>query len=617
MVSMTEGQRLALFVLLAIVIDAEWGALARLGPWAVLALFALLTTLAWDRADEPRTEFDPRRALPSGRMSREGVAIGAVALLPTALYLAVTWNREYAFSGDNGYHVTHQLRSRAFWLPQLPAFFALAAALWAAARARLLRWAIPATLVLLWVWSYPMTLPGTFARFPGAGYFFALPVQIVAGFFRWDSPVNAVRLSNALALPAWLFLLRPLVVKRWPDLRILPFCLFFFWQKDVVYLFTSVYLEPWSVVLALLAVEHLLETEGARALDSCLIVGLAALVKEQAVFLLPFFWLAAEPWKLAGEGRRRALIVGLVSAVPFAYYILMRILVEVWRTARAATLSDILRPGRLSEFALHLRFEFHAPGLAALALGVAAVVFLLASRHRRRVKVLCLTAAAVFQLLFFYVDQDSLFWTGYARFQLLVWLLLGAALIVISDRLREGGRLKTRFFWLGTVALGVLNGSVFLPEAYRAWALPAPYRSFTLHFDDPRFFDIGSLVEKASADGALRGVSQLVLVDMTGDYAAGSWTTAYAKYSSLYALGTLRAKPPGSVADCRCRAPGQAFIVPFELRVGLRAVAGLRSTYPAQDAAFRDQCLTALRASCAAVVEDRFEGELLGVLGAR
>ncbi len=86
----------------------------------------------------------------------------------------------------------------------------------------------------------------------------------------------AGRLSNVCAALCWLFVLRPWLIGRWPDLRILPVALLLFWQKDIIYYFDSVYLEPWGIVLALLAVEVLLEKGTKRLPMACLLIGAAA-----------------------------------------------------------------------------------------------------------------------------------------------------------------------------------------------------------------------------------------------------------------------------------------------------------------------------------------------------
>jgi hypothetical protein len=85
-------------------------------------------------------------------------------------------------------------------------------------------------------------------RYPGAWYLLATPFigpAHLAGNIEF-----AGRLATASAAAAWLFLLRPFLVGRWPDIQILPAVTLVLWQKDALYYFDSVYLEPWPVVFS-------------------------------------------------------------------------------------------------------------------------------------------------------------------------------------------------------------------------------------------------------------------------------------------------------------------------------------------------------------------------------
>ncbi len=97
--------------------------------------------------------------------------------------------------------------------------------------------------------------PPSAARYPSSGYFVEIPLRLlVTGKGFGDPSLFVDRISMALSVPVWLFILRPLAVRRWPDLAILPFALCYFWQKDIVYWTASVDLEPWSIVLVMVAV---------------------------------------------------------------------------------------------------------------------------------------------------------------------------------------------------------------------------------------------------------------------------------------------------------------------------------------------------------------------------
>ena len=57
-----------------------------------------------------------------------------------------------------------------------------------------------------------------FARYPATFYLLAAPLNVAADVLQWRSPVLANHITNALSVPVWLFLLRPIFVRRWPDL---------------------------------------------------------------------------------------------------------------------------------------------------------------------------------------------------------------------------------------------------------------------------------------------------------------------------------------------------------------------------------------------------------------
>src|SRR5262249_5498667 len=142
------------------------------------------------------------------------------------------------------------------WLDQLPWVALFAFGVWAARRLRV-PYASLAAFAVLVAWSFAGRAPDSAARYPASGYLLDVPLQYLAKKLVWSSPLDAHRITTALSLVAWLYLLRPLALRRWPDLAILPFALFFYWQQDVVYYDTTAYLEPWSIVFVITAVELL------------------------------------------------------------------------------------------------------------------------------------------------------------------------------------------------------------------------------------------------------------------------------------------------------------------------------------------------------------------------
>ena len=152
--------------------------------------------------------------------------------------------------------------------------------------------------------------------------------DIVAWFQDLPRPVRwflkAVFWAAVAAAVIWLFVLRPWLVGRWPDLRVLAFAVAIFWQQDVVYYFDSVYMEPWPLVLCLPVIEVLIDRGEVGAPVACLLIGAAATVKEPAIFALPFVWLAGAPWRGTWSERCRLTGCALAAGVPFVLYFVAR-----------------------------------------------------------------------------------------------------------------------------------------------------------------------------------------------------------------------------------------------------------------------------------------------------
>jgi hypothetical protein len=157
-----------------------------------------------------------------------------------------------------------------------------------------------------------------FLRYPGGGYFAAVP--FLGPAFLLHNVELAGRVANVAAPIVWLFALRPWLIGRWPDLRVLPFAVLLFWQKDVIYYFDSVYLEPWAVVFCLLAVEILISRGSRGASVACLLAGAAAVVKEPYVLALPLFWLAGAPWRKPMSEVLALTGSAFAAGIPFLIY---------------------------------------------------------------------------------------------------------------------------------------------------------------------------------------------------------------------------------------------------------------------------------------------------------
>ncbi|HVQ27769.1 MAG TPA: hypothetical protein VMV01_21440, partial [Planctomycetota bacterium] len=389
------------------------------------------------------------------------------------------------------FHLLAAEASSGFWRPWL--WLAPAAAITGvlAHRARRLGpWSV-GWLALLAIASPFAEAPWYLARVPGGAAFLGLPAVAFCEWTHAASVPDALRLTTFTSLLAWLLVLRPALIGRRPDAGAALFAAFFWMQKDVVYYLTTSYSEPWMIVLVLLAAEHLLSVEGPRELRACLLVGAAALIKEPAILVLPFAWLACRPWRGSWSDRTRAMLAGVVAGAPFLLYYAFRREAEIWRGVGLAPAAELLSPARFAELGRRILLQLGWPGLAVTA-GVAVLAVVLARRRPElRFKLGMLAAAACGQVAFFFTDSFSTFWTGYPRFHLLALALVGAGLLVLPETIAAPSR--ARVLAVAAAGIAVLQLSVTLP-LLRLGLLPDPARSFLEHYEAPYYFPIASLL---------------------------------------------------------------------------------------------------------------------------
>lgn len=448
-------------------------------------------------------------------------AIGAACIAPVLLSFALGLGREFPFSGDQSFHIKQAYYLGFWWLspPGSEAVPILGRALdEEAARALLTQpWRLLASraalLVLIVASAYfgyrrnrlaaaafaavALVAWGLFEhtvylRYPGAGYLLTFPF-LGAGYLSGNFELPG-RLANVLAAPLWLFVLRPWLVGRWPDWKVLPVAALLLWHKDVVYYFDSTYLEPWSVVFALLAIEVLIARGASAAPVACLLIGLAATVKEPAIFALPFVWLAGTPWRL--DLRRLATLCGaaLAAGFPFVLYYAARNSLAAAEIASGRDVSFGFSGADLAQYlsgvGRQLEFIFNGTSALAAIVAVAASLILLYRRDCRWT-LLCLVGAGLAIVVLFMLDRGSRYWSGYFRFFVAAWPFLAAGLLATAYALGDRA----------AAALGVALLLLQAPSAYTAVARsagPASARNFAEHYDAPLVFPLKSLRAEAA-----------------------------------------------------------------------------------------------------------------------
>jgi hypothetical protein len=454
-------------------------------------------------------------------------AIGGLVLLPVIASLVLGWRREFPYSGDQSFHLK-QVLYMAYWWASAPgstpvgilghtldmaSFQQLLARPWQLAWSRALL--LVAITALTW-WSYRRNRLGAFIfaavaliawalceraiylRYPGGGYVLAMPF-IVPAFVLGNLELT-FRIPNVVAGAIWLFALRPWLVGRWPDARVLPVAALLFWHKDVIYYLDSAYLEPWPFVLSLLAIEVLIARGRSGAPVACLLIGLTATIKEPLVFVLPFIWLAGAPWKLARQDAMRLTGVAIAAGIPFVLYYFARKNVDIADIVTDRMLIFDFSREQLFNFmrGFWLQMTIAYPGVTALpAIGALAAACVLVLRDReRRLQLGCAFAAGLVLIALMMIDQFGLYWAGYFRYFLYPLPFLAAGAVAL------GYYLQPRIALL--VGIGLLMLQV--PSAYLAVARsagPASDRNFVEFFEAPLVFPIKSLIAEAEHKGIL------------------------------------------------------------------------------------------------------------------
>lgn len=634
MKTITSGnQAAALFCLAALVANH---AIFRLGAMpfafalAIILALGVIAVLAPDLA---------RPGSPAAPLNRWNVAFGLVALAPVIASLVLGWNRDFPFSGDQSFHVKQTYYMAYWWaLPPgspspgilgrtlgLDAFRGLLARPWN------LLWSRAAVLAIMLViaWRcyrvdslYALVFAAAalitwglfertiYLRYPGSVYVFNMPF-VVPGFLLGNVEL-AGRVTNVAAPVAWLFALRPWLLRRWPDISILPAAAFLLWQEDVLYYLDSTYLEPWAFIFTLLAVESLILRGREGAPIACLMVGCAATVKEPFILALPLVWLAGcLPWTSLRDAVRLST-VAFAAAFPFVIYYFARKSVDP-----SDIISDRTYDFRFSsdaasiyaqEFLHRMTEAFPGPSAIAALAALGAVVFAFWRGTHERVPLACLFAAGVGAVLFFAFDVKSQLWPGYFRFFLpaLPFLAVGAFL--------AGPFLEPR-------NVLIVAGATLLLQAQSAYvavarsAGPATERNFVEHYDAPLVFPLKTLLAQGRRKGIL-GQHEKVIANQPDDTVRtvpgidvefGPLGKLYCrcddKQPDVMALFVRYTNLGTSIADR-----------PLQAAEGLGLAADRQKIWR-DNRASRPACLAELRRTCNNVLEQVEGGEVVGALG--
>ena len=574
-------------ILAGVVISGAWTQLDEIGwaGWLAVALVAMFDrygpALGWRR---------PRPSMPIERTPLLAAALICALLLA---HVALTWREEFGFSGDEGYHLS-ATRTVALYFMRAGPLLAVVLALYGVLLSKGVRYATTVAMAGLLAASY--ALPHStllFGRYPAGFYMLATPLNVIFDVLNSPYPHTANHVVNVLSVPVWLFVLRPLVIGRWPDWQVLPVALLLYFQAPALVYLGSALIEPWSIVFLLLSIEALVVLPADQRWVALVLASIAAVFKETAILLLPTIWIVASvEWRgLRPSLRANALPLGVAAITPFVLYYLVRREAEVHRIVAVATAAELLQPARVTEWLANVK--------AALGVSAVAGVALLFVGTLRQVAWSLTTLALV---AFFFVDALGVPYTGYSRYLAFALVALSGAVFATTHRMADRR---------------VLIAVPLVMAALQAWPVA---RSFALDFRPD--YERNSLEWKG---GLIRlPIRSLIgrLPALGGDTPTRIRVVAFATdlislpvvYPDLATKYDLRAESyAASPEACSCRDNAEAVLAAFEWPAHFDDTAEQHAAFQARSSS----CVRQVEATCRAVdVERDRNGAAVGVIGA-
>jgi hypothetical protein len=574
------------WVLAGVILTGAWTQLDEIG-WA--GWVPLVVTLALDRRPGPR-----RMALPWPRESPPRVPLVACTLLCALMlaHVALTAREEFGFGGDEGYHLS---ATRAFALYYMRAGPILVAVMVTYAAWRWKRWPYAASIAMIGLIAGSYFLPASplFGRYPAGFYHIATPLNVLFDVGGSPYPFTANHIVNGLSVPAWLFVLRPIVIGRWPDWQVLPVALLIYFQAPAFVYLSSTLIEPWAIVFMLLSVEALVALPPDDRWVAVLLAAIGTWFKETAVLLLPTIWLlACVEWKgWRPSLRPHALAVGVAALAPFFVYFMVRLEADIHRIVTVSAAAEVWGAARIREWFTNVSAQLGVTAVIGVALMFVATL--------RRVAWALTTIGLV---LFFFVDTLGIPYTGYGRYQAFSLIALCGAVIAWTYRTRDRRVL---------IALPLVVGALQAVPVARAFALDfrPDYERNSLEWKDSLIrLPIRTLAEKIAATPGGDQVRRIRVITFGIDLI--SLRVAYPDLADRFDL--QGDEQSAAAPDCRCRDNSEAVIAGFTLPAHFGDTPAAREMFNHVSAACVNQIDTTCRSR---TVERHRSGAIVGAMG--
>jgi len=448
-----------------------------------------------------------------GRPTFSSIMVGITISLPTIIYFLFTFNQDLPLWGDHQAHTAMSYGTITFWAmsPGIENVSnkslqdinllnrATILGLLALLTSIVLKYKhTPATCWLM-VSSWAamvifLSATGNFEhlRYPSAGYFFDMPFNTFVYLFDQNRLWNGPRIGSALAPVIWLFVLRPVLIKRWPSIDILPWAILIFWLPESLHYFSSSYLEPWAIICTLLAIELIVRYRSEGAAGALLLTGVAACVKEPFIIALPAIWLIGKPWQEIKKCVELST-AGLIAGLPFLSYLYLRYDSPAPEVTMAQRGFTVRSDWKISEdLTFHFGRLFESVGMMASGFLIMSGILLLGmcfTKRFRTVSVANIVTATLIFLLFF-ADHVSAKYAGFYRFAMPYIPFIASGLLITGIAFGK----KTQLF-IVLIALCLVGPGMI--RATGDTLKPDPVRAGIEWGSSPVFIGFPSLVNKA------------------------------------------------------------------------------------------------------------------------
>ena len=376
------------------------------------------------------------------KYNKINILYSLLIIFPISFYFFFNIDQGHPFAGDYKFHVENSLNTNQFWLNSL--FYSLDLNnLYSYSLIKLLIIFFTSKLLILLLiifiyfilvnfkknisfffliislisWSY---FDKYDLNYPSGLYFLSLPFNFIVYFFNNISLMEGLRICNFLSIFIWLFILRPFVIGKSPDLNALLFSAFILWKLEFIYVFTSAYLEPYGLICLFVAIE--LSLKDNKNSNTAFWLGLSTCFKNINIFLFPFFWLIAKPWKMNLHVLYKHTLYYVLYAIPFLhFYYNTRIIGSVERTIKIDF--DLLTRERIDELFFRILNNYTIIELIIFLILIVMMLFRFFSKEFFfKYFLLILIALIIFSL--FFLDKYAPWWVGYTRYMIYISIFL-------------------------------------------------------------------------------------------------------------------------------------------------------------------------------------------------